>query len=110
MEGSRIQIFIVIKAWCVSLAIHQVSPRRKVRFGLVNPTGFVGGGKGGLSRVNPGCVPSGCDALSGEAVSWPSVMVGQAVPERQRFRGGEELHRAAPAPQAVAAMLTQGLP
>ena len=43
-------------------------PRRKVRFGLVNPTGFIGGGKGGLSRVNPGCVPSGCDALSGDSI------------------------------------------
>ena len=62
------------------------------------------------SGVDPSGVPSGCDALCSEAVSWPGVVVGQAVPNRQGFRGWQELHGATPSPEAKATVLTQSLP
>ena len=44
--------------------------------------------KDGASGVDPSGVPSGRDALGSKAVSWPGVVVGQAVPNRQGFRVG----------------------
>ena len=86
------------------------APWRKVRFGPVNPIGFFCDWKDWLAGVDPSGVPGGRDALGSQAIAWPGVVVGQTVPNRQGFRGWEELHGSPSSSEAKATVLTQGLP
>ena len=54
----------------------------------------------GPAGVHPCAVPRGCDSLGGNAVSWPGVAMGQAVPQGECLRGGEQGHGSATAAKA----------